>query len=79
MSRVAWKETARPQPAHYEEYIAFVGDLRLCVRGPRGGSVYRYTVERVQGGARVFLAKGSCVVRDGAQQRAEYDAGQVKP
>lgn len=72
-----WTEIKNPLPSHYEEYIAGVaGGLTLRVRGPRGGSVYRWSIESGARGAKDFqrLAHGTSVERDMAQRAAEHRA-----
>ena len=71
-----WREKKWVYPHHYEEHVGRVCGLTLCVRGPRGGHTYKWTIERVETGtqAHIEIAHGVCVERDLAQHAAEHRA-----
>ena len=74
-----WIEKKNTYPAHYEEYVGRKHSYTLRVRGPRGGSVYNWTVERVEPGTQAHFecAHGTSVTWDIAQRVAEYRAAQL--
>ncbi len=59
-----------------EEHFARWCGFTLRVRGPRGGSVYKWHVESIEQrtGAHINRGHGTCVERDLAQHRAEHHA-----
>lgn len=73
---MTWLSKKDPYPAHYEEYVGRKHGYTLRVRGPRGGSVYKWTIERVEPGTQAHLAcaHGTSVTRDMAQHVAERRA-----
>lgn len=73
-----WREVMHPYPAHHEEYVARLGGYTLRVSGPRGGSVWRWTVDNGgAGGHRQTIESGTSVDRHLAQHYAEMAVGRA--
>lgn len=70
--RSKWREVDTYNAPKMEEHMARRAGFTLRVRGPRGGSSWRWTIDRVVAGQRETVKTGVCVEWSVAMSRAEF-------